>query len=72
MGFTRDQSIRALKATENNLERAGDWIFSHSNEPMDTGSGEAAGPQYRDGNTSKLSGWIQELEKMGLFSGKIL
>ncbi|KAI1882626.1 hypothetical protein AGOR_G00236820 [Albula goreensis] len=30
MGFPRQQSIRALRATNNNLERALDWIFTHS------------------------------------------
>ncbi|KAL1137925.1 hypothetical protein AAG570_009620 [Ranatra chinensis] len=32
MGFGRDQAIRALKATDNNVERAADWIFSHAVE----------------------------------------
>jgi len=30
MGFSREQAARALKATDNNLERATDWIFSHA------------------------------------------
>ncbi|KAG9329067.1 hypothetical protein JZ751_008172 [Albula glossodonta] len=30
MGFPRQQSIRALRSTNNNLERALDWIFTHS------------------------------------------
>ncbi|CAI9597587.1 unnamed protein product [Staurois parvus] len=29
MGFQRNQAIQALRATNNNLERALDWIFSH-------------------------------------------
>uniref|UniRef100_A0A8C0RMS4 Ubiquitin carboxyl-terminal hydrolase n=1 Tax=Canis lupus familiaris TaxID=9615 RepID=A0A8C0RMS4_CANLF len=29
MGFHRNQAIQALRATNNNLERALDWIFSH-------------------------------------------
>ncbi|XP_053316177.1 ubiquitin carboxyl-terminal hydrolase 13 isoform X2 [Spea bombifrons] len=29
MGFQRNQAIHALRATNNNLERALDWIFSH-------------------------------------------
>ncbi|NXJ65971.1 UBP13 hydrolase, partial [Rostratula benghalensis] len=29
MGFQRDLAIQALKATNNNLERALEWIFSH-------------------------------------------
>lgn len=32
MGFTREQAIKALKATDNNIERAADWIFSHADE----------------------------------------
>jgi len=32
MGFTRSQALRALKATDNNIERATDWIFSHAAE----------------------------------------
>uniref|UniRef100_A0A8C9PI98 Ubiquitin carboxyl-terminal hydrolase n=1 Tax=Spermophilus dauricus TaxID=99837 RepID=A0A8C9PI98_SPEDA len=29
MGFQRNQAVQALRATNNNLERALDWIFSH-------------------------------------------
>ncbi|XP_055364247.1 ubiquitin carboxyl-terminal hydrolase 13 isoform X5 [Betta splendens] len=37
MGFPRAHSIRALKATNNNLERALDWIFTHpEEEELDT------------------------------------
>lgn len=32
MGFSRKQCIKALQNTANNLERAADWIFSHSDE----------------------------------------
>ncbi|KAL6062058.1 Ubiquitin carboxyl-terminal hydrolase 5 [Balamuthia mandrillaris] len=32
MGFTREQALKALKATDNNIERAADWIFSHAHE----------------------------------------
>lgn len=32
MGFSREQATKALKATDNNLERAADWIFSHQAE----------------------------------------
>uniref|UniRef100_A0A7N8XVP1 Ubiquitin carboxyl-terminal hydrolase n=1 Tax=Mastacembelus armatus TaxID=205130 RepID=A0A7N8XVP1_9TELE len=35
MGFPRSHSIQALKATNNNLERALDWIFSHPEEESD-------------------------------------
>eukprot|EP01117_Protostelium_nocturnum_P009498 TRINITY_DN3388_c0_g1_i1.p1 TRINITY_DN3388_c0_g1~~TRINITY_DN3388_c0_g1_i1.p1 ORF type:complete len:818 (-),score=348.96 TRINITY_DN3388_c0_g1_i1:146-2599(-) len=34
MGFPRDAAIRALKATDNNIERAADWIFSHADDPV--------------------------------------
>lgn len=29
MSFTRDQAIKALKETDNNMERAVEWIFNH-------------------------------------------
>ena len=32
MGFTAEQAKKALKATDNNVERAVDWIFSHMDE----------------------------------------
>ena len=32
MAFTRQQAINALKMTDNNIERAVDWIFAHSGE----------------------------------------
>jgi len=32
MGFTPAQAKKALQATENNVERAVDWIFSHPDE----------------------------------------
>uniref|UniRef100_A0A336MN68 Ubiquitin carboxyl-terminal hydrolase n=1 Tax=Culicoides sonorensis TaxID=179676 RepID=A0A336MN68_CULSO len=57
MGFTEQQAAKALKETNNNTERAVDWIFSHQDElgsgddgqePMD----QSAPPvtQYHDGN----------------------
>lgn len=42
MGFNREQAIKALKATDNNLERAADWIFSHIDE-LDTAAAGAVG-----------------------------
>lgn len=51
MGFARDQAIKALKATENNLERAADWIFSHQAE-LDQMEVDEDG--YRDGDNSKI------------------
>ncbi|XP_030842725.1 ubiquitin carboxyl-terminal hydrolase 5 [Strongylocentrotus purpuratus] len=52
MGFTREQSIKALRATDNNLERAADWIFSHPDELLDTPmeTEQPSGPTCRDGN----------------------
>ena len=32
MGFTEDQAKAALKSTQGNLERAADWLFSHSDD----------------------------------------
>nr|CAG4650743.1 EOG090X0181 [Simocephalus serrulatus] len=32
MGFSRAQCVKALQNTENNVERAADWIFSHPDE----------------------------------------
>nr|CAG4636782.1 EOG090X0181 [Ceriodaphnia reticulata] len=32
MGFSRAQCIKALQNTDNNVERAADWIFSHPDE----------------------------------------
>ncbi|XP_078729533.1 ubiquitin carboxyl-terminal hydrolase 5-like isoform X1 [Lampetra fluviatilis] len=64
MGFTREQAVRALRATSNNLERAADWIFSHADDldavAMETSEGGSrgdpaseahtpAGPRVRDG-----------------------
>lgn len=57
MGFTMKQATKALKATNNNTERAVDYIFSHKDEiDMDdeqnpTSSSTAPNTkQYRDGN----------------------
>lgn len=52
MGFTRDQAVKALKATDNNPERAADWIFSHQDELNSTD--EPAAPEFRDGDSSKF------------------
>ncbi|XP_044727778.1 ubiquitin carboxyl-terminal hydrolase 5 isoform X3 [Chrysoperla carnea] len=51
MGFTRPQATKALKATDNNIERAADWIFSHQDE-LDSIDDSNTPPeaQYRDGN----------------------
>ncbi|KAL0268266.1 UNVERIFIED_CONTAM: hypothetical protein PYX00_010277 [Menopon gallinae] len=47
MGFTRQQAIKALKNTDNNLQRAGDWILSHADEI----DGDTAPAPFRDGDS---------------------
>lgn len=53
MGFSREQACRALRATDNILERAADWIFSHADEldseSMDTTEPRLMQPKYRNG-----------------------
>ncbi|KAL8584111.1 hypothetical protein ACOMHN_011726 [Nucella lapillus] len=71
MGFTRPQAVKALKATNNNVERAADWIFSHTDEldqpdevPMETqaDSGQPADSKFRDGSDKyKLVGFISHM-----------
>jgi len=69
MGFTRDQAIKALKNTNNNVERAVDWLFSHT-DSMDTDEPQApvvstpdpAADRVRDGKpTYKLLGFISHV-----------
>lgn len=57
MGFTREQATKALKATDNNLERAADWIFSHQAEldAPDVEEGPAQDNSFRDGNERESS-----------------
>lgn len=57
MGFTPTQAIKALKATDNNVERAADWIFSHADEldqleavPMETQETSRQQSKFRDGS----------------------
>lgn len=52
MGFTRDQAVKALKATDNNGESAVTWIFSHQDELDDPAAPKE--PEFRDGDGSKL------------------
>lgn len=69
MGFTRPQALKALKATDNNVERAVDWALSHAAEldaEMETDDGtsaaEAAQPEYRDGSGKyKLVAFISHM-----------
>jgi ubiquitin carboxyl-terminal hydrolase 5/13 len=62
MGFSRDQSIKALRATDNNVERAADWIFSHIEElsaasPMEveTPAGQPAAAQPSAAESADVS-----------------
>lgn len=57
LGFTDTQASKALEATDNNVERAVDWIFSHQGDdagaaaPMEEDSAaRPAEPSFRDGN----------------------
>nr|DBA26197.1 TPA: hypothetical protein GDO54_010490 [Pyxicephalus adspersus] len=66
MGFQRNQAIQALRATNNNLERALDWIFSHpeceeecanTSQSIDSENNQNGiltnndeGPRIKDGN----------------------
>lgn len=60
MGFNSTQATKALKETNNNIERAADWIFSHEGEmdameiSDDAGGATVSSQQYRDGNSSKF------------------
>lgn len=57
MGFSQDQALKALRATDNNLERAVEWIFSHQTE-LDGQESESDDAQtkelFRDGNPREL------------------
>lgn len=60
MGFTREQAIKALKATDNNPERATDWIFSHQEEL--NSSDEPTPPEFRDGDSKyRLVGFVSHM-----------
>lgn len=65
MGFVREQAIKALQATENNVERAIEWIFSHADEldpSMDTDEQAEQRPEYRDGSGKyKLVAFISHM-----------
>ncbi|XP_018573287.1 ubiquitin carboxyl-terminal hydrolase 5 [Anoplophora glabripennis] len=60
MGFTPEQATKALKATDNNVERAMDWIFSHQEELDNITSPPP--PLFRDGEGKyKLIGFISHM-----------
>uniref|UniRef100_A0AAZ3PHS4 Ubiquitin carboxyl-terminal hydrolase n=1 Tax=Oncorhynchus tshawytscha TaxID=74940 RepID=A0AAZ3PHS4_ONCTS len=57
MGFPRRHTVQALKATNNNLERALDWIFTHPEREEEeeedhstlSPDQDASGPRIKDG-----------------------
>ncbi|XP_067009453.2 ubiquitin carboxyl-terminal hydrolase 5 [Anabrus simplex] len=52
MGFTRPQAVKALQATDNNIERAADWIFNHQAEvDAEEMSQPPEQPKFRDGDS---------------------
>uniref|UniRef100_A0A3P9PL56 Ubiquitin carboxyl-terminal hydrolase 13 n=1 Tax=Poecilia reticulata TaxID=8081 RepID=A0A3P9PL56_POERE len=55
MGFPRNHSIRALKATNNNLERALDWIFTHPEEEESDGLSDMADTEPNDNAFSNMN-----------------
>ncbi|KAK9892574.1 hypothetical protein WA026_020955 [Henosepilachna vigintioctopunctata] len=61
MGFSEEHALKALQATENNVERAMDWIFSHQGE-LEGGSRAPAHVPFRDGNSKyKLVAFISHM-----------
>ena len=47
MGFSEKRSIKSLQETKGNVERATDWLFSHTEDEVidaDTGVNESGGP----------------------------
>jgi ubiquitin carboxyl-terminal hydrolase 5/13 len=66
LGFTRSQAIKALKETNNSIERAADWVFSHQQELMELDESPAttapAPPEFRDGSENyKLVAFISHI-----------
>lgn len=67
LGFNRQQAIKALEATNNDIVRAADWIFSHAHELMDLDenseeSGTESITAYRDGSSKyKLVAFISHM-----------
>lgn len=66
MGFSPSQANKALEATDNNVERAVDWIFSHADE-LDAASATSVNeapplPQFKDGpETYELVAFISHM-----------
>ncbi|KAI1301360.1 Ubiquitin carboxyl-terminal hydrolase 5 [Halotydeus destructor] len=69
MGIPDEHAVRGLKETNNNVERAIDWIFNHPDDlasPMETDEGQAAAeapaPTFRDGSEKyKLAAFISHM-----------
>uniref|UniRef100_UPI00358F787F ubiquitin carboxyl-terminal hydrolase 5-like isoform X2 n=1 Tax=Myxine glutinosa TaxID=7769 RepID=UPI00358F787F len=55
MGFTQEQAVKALRATNNNLERAADWIFSHADELDAEISMETSDPPSRTDSVAEAT-----------------
>jgi len=58
MSFSEAQARKALKNTQNNVERAVDWIFSH---PDDLGGDDEPEQQAVDPSASSAGGTLQNL-----------
>ncbi|XP_015111541.1 ubiquitin carboxyl-terminal hydrolase 5 [Diachasma alloeum] len=62
LGFTQEQAVKALKATDNNIERAVDWIFSHQGDVDSVEMEEDKSEGFRDGGDRyKLVGFISHM-----------
>ena len=75
MGFTPPQAEAALKATGGNLERAADWLFSHSDnldaavaEAMGGGGGGGGGGDGGGGEAAALDDGPGTYELLGFIS----
>jgi len=70
MGFSREQVEVALKCTDNNADRAAEWLFSHADN-LDEAVAEASGSSDSGGDqngTSKLDDGPGEYELVGFVS----
>ena len=66
MSFTREQAIKALKMTDNNMERAVDWIFNH---PGDMGVDDANDAVDDEANEASTSNAAAANDKVNLTNG---
>jgi len=67
MGFPRERCIKALQSTENNVERALDWLFSHADDPLEDSpqpTSQVSAPQQNKApGHYKLLGFITHMGK---------